>query len=118
LTAPAFDPATFETEREAQVSALKEDDDEILGYGLRRLRERFFDQHPFAVGSDGRIEDLEALSVEDLATHYRSLVKASNIVLAVTGDFQREGLIERLSPLLESQIPTQPFEAADASRSA
>jgi zinc protease len=114
LTAPAFDPATFETEREAQVSALKEDDDEILGYGLRRLRERFFDQHPFAVGSDGRIEDLEALSVEDLATHYRSLVKASNIVLAVTGDFQREGLIERLSPLLESQIPTQPFEAADA----
>jgi zinc protease len=31
----------------------------------------------------------------------------------VTGDFQREGLIERLSPLLETQIPTQPFEAAD-----
>lgn len=113
LTAPAFDPATFETEREAQVSALKEDDDEILGYGLRRLRERFFDQHPFAVGSDGRIEDLEALTVEDLAAHYRSLVKANNIVLAVTGDFQREGLIERLSPLLETQIPTQPFEAAD-----
>ena len=114
LTAPAFDPATFKTEREAQVSALKEDDDEILGYGLRRLRERFFDQHPFAVGSDGRIEDLEALTVEDLATHYRSLVKASNIVLAVTGDFQREGLIERLSPFLETQIPAQPFEVADA----
>ena len=117
LTTPVFDPATFEPEREAQVSRLKEDDDEILDYGLRKLRERFFDQHPFAVGSDGRIEDLEALTVEDLATHYRKLVKASNIVLAVTGDFQREVIIERLSPLLEAQIPTQPFEAADTSTS-
>ena len=104
MTTPVFDPATFETEREAQVSGLKENDDEILDYGLRKLRERFFDQHPFAVGSDGRIEDLEALTVEDLATHYRKLVKASNIVLAVTGDFQREVIIERLNPLLEAQI--------------
>ena len=117
LTTPVFDPATFETEREAQVSGLKEDDDEILDYGLRKLRERFFDQHPLAVGSDGRIEDLEALTVEDLATHYRKLVKASNIVLAVTGDFEREVIIERLRPLLEAQIPTQPFEAADTSTS-
>ena len=117
LTTPVFDPATFETEREAQVSGLKEGDDEILDYGLRKLRERFFDQHPFAVGSDGRIEDLEALTVGDLATHYGKLVKASNIVLAVTGDFQREIIIERLSPLLEAQIPAQPFEAADTSAS-
>ena len=115
LTNPVFDSATFETEREAQVCGLKEDDDEILDYGLRKLRERFFDQHPFAVGSDGRIEDLEALALEDLATHYRTLVKASNIVLAVTGDFQRELIIERISPLLEVQIPAQPFEVADTS---
>ena len=117
LTNPVFDSATFETEREAQVCGLKEDDDEILDYGLRKLRERFFDQHPFAVGSDGRIEDLEALALEDLATHYRNLVKASNIVLAVTGDFQRELIIERISPLLEVQIPAQPFEVADTSAS-
>ena len=115
LTNPVFDSATFETEREAQVCGLKEDDDEILDYGLRKLRERFFDQHPFAVGSDGRIEDLEALALEDLATHYRTLVKASNIVLAVTGDFQRELIIERISSLLEVQIPAQPFEVADTS---
>ena len=115
LTTPVFDPATFETEREAQVSGLKEDDDEILDYGLRRLRERFFDQHPFGVSSDGRVEDLEALTVEDLAAHCRALVKASNIVLAVTGDFKREVIIERLSPLLETKIPTQPFEVADTS---
>ena len=115
LSAPVFDPTTFETEREAQVSRLKEDDDEILNYGLRKLRERFFDQHPFAVGSDGRVEDLEALTLEDLVAHYHKLVKASNIVLAVTGDFQREQIIERLSSLLKAQISAQPFQTADTS---
>jgi zinc protease len=115
LTTPVFDPATFETEREAQVIGLKEDDDEILDYGLRKLRERFFNQHPFGVSSDGRVEDLEALTVEDLAAHYRALVKASNIVLAVTGDFKREVIIERLNPLFETKMPAQPFEVADTS---
>lgn len=115
LTNPVFDPSTFETERKAQVSGLKEDDDEILNYGLRRLRERFFDQHPFGVSSEGRVEDLEALTVEDLAAHYRALVKASNIVLAVTGDFKRQVIIERLSPLFETQMPAQPFEVVDTS---
>ncbi|MEE2988925.1 MAG: pitrilysin family protein [Verrucomicrobiota bacterium] len=117
LTTPVFDPATFKTEREAQVSGLKEGDDDILDYGLRKLRERFFYQHPFVVGSNGRVEDLETLTVGDLATHYRKLVRASNIVLAVTGDFQREVIIERLSPLLEAQIPARLFEVADTSAS-
>jgi len=111
LTAPIFDPATFETEREAQVASLKEDDDEILEYGFRKLRERFFGAHPFAVGSDGRVEDLEALSVQDVTAHYRTLVNAANIVISVTGDFASEALVERLRFLLETQLPSQPFEA-------
>ena len=119
LTAPTFDQATFETEREAQVASLKEDDDEILEYGFRKLRERFFGAHPFAVGSDGRVEDLEALTAEDVAAHYRALVNASNVVLSVTGDFEPEVLIERLRPLLETQVPAQqPFKAADSSAQA
>jgi zinc protease len=111
LTTPIFDPATFETEREAQVASLKEDDDEILEYGFRKLRERFFGAHPFAVGSDGRVEDLEALSVQDVTAHYRTLVNAANIVISVTGDFASEALVERLRFLLETQLPSQPFEA-------
>lgn len=112
LTAPIFDKATFETEREAQVSSLKEDDDEILEYGFRKLRERFFGEHPFAVDSDGRVKDLEALTVEDVAAHYRQLVCSGNVVLSVTGDFQREAIVERLQALLDRQLPTQSFTAS------
>ncbi|MDQ8207091.1 pitrilysin family protein [Coraliomargarita sp. SDUM461003] len=110
LTAPVFNPATFETEREAQIASLLEDDDEILDYGFRKLRERFFGDHPFAVGSDGRVADLKALTVEDIAAHYRSLVRAGNLVLSVTGDFQSSALVERLRPLLETQLSADAFE--------
>ena len=112
LTAPTFDEATFETEREAQVAGLLEDDDEILEYGFRKLRERFFADYSFAVGSDGRVEDLESLSAEDVDAHYRQLVRSGNIVLSVTGDFEREALIEDLRPLLETKLPNEPFHVA------
>ncbi|WPJ94960.1 pitrilysin family protein [Coraliomargarita algicola] len=115
LTAPVFDSATFETERDAQVASLLEADDEILDFGFRKLRERFFAEHPFAVGSDGRAADLVALTVEDIAVHYRELVRAGNIVLSVTGDFDPESLVSRLQPLLEKQLSTLAFQRADSS---
>lgn len=115
LTAPRFDAATFETEREAQVANLLEEDDEILEFGFRQLRARFFGEHPFSVGADGRVADLEALSLADVEAHYRELVHAGNIVLSVTGDFEATRLLEQVRPLLETQLPTQAFTPADVS---
>ncbi|MDQ8195768.1 pitrilysin family protein [Coraliomargarita sp. SDUM461004] len=113
LIEPAFKPATFEVERAAQVASLKEEDDEILEFGFRKLRERFFGEHPFAVGSDGRVADLEQLTVEDISAHYRRLIHASNLVLSVTGDFQSSVMLERLRPFLESKLPAASFQLAD-----
>jgi zinc protease len=112
LTTPSFAENTFETERAAQVASLLEDDDEILEYGFRKLRERFFGKHPFSVASDGRVPDLEALSVEDVKAHYRRIVCAQNVVLSVTGDFQASAMVERLRPLLETQLPSESFQPA------
>jgi zinc protease len=112
LTAPSFAIDTFETEREAQVASLLEDDDEILEFGFRKLRERFFGEHPFAVASDGRVGDLQALTVDDVAAHYREIVCAQNVVLSVTGDFKSGEMVERLRPLLETQLPARAFKPA------
>ena len=109
LTCPIFDEATFHTELEAQIANLKEEDDEILDYGFRKLRERFFGEHPFAIASDGRVADLEQLTRLDVVAHFERLVTASNVVLSVSGDFDRANLQARLQPLLESGISTEPF---------
>ncbi len=118
LTQPSFVPATFETEREAQVASIREEDDEILEYGFRKLRERFFGEHPLCVSSDGRVEDLEALKREDVLIHYRELVRAGNVVLSVTGDFEIDAMRAALSPLLEEQLNAEPFQAANPSAQA
>lgn len=113
LTCPRFAQETFEIEREAQVAGLKEDDDEILNYGFRILRERFFGNHPFGIGSDGRVADLESLTCEDVAAHFGELVKASNLVVSVCGDFERNALLEAMAPLLENQVAGGAFVAAE-----
>lgn len=118
LTQPSFAPATFETEREAQVASIREEDDEILEYGFRKLRERFFGEHPFCVSSDGRVEDLEALKREDVVTHFGKLVSAGNVVLSVTGDFEVDAMRAALSSLLEEELSSEPFQTVDPSAKA
>ena len=113
LTRPAFDESTFATEREAQIANLREEDDEILDYGFRLLRERFFGEHPFSVGSDGRVADLEKLKREDVLGHFREVVTASNFVLSVCGDFDRDTLLAELEPLLTRDLSASVFEKTD-----
>lgn len=110
LTCPIFAEATLRTELEAQIAGLKEEDDEIFDYGMRKLREHFFGTHPFAIASNGRMVDLQHLTRADLLAHCERLVTAPNIVLSVSGDFDPVQVQQRLEPLLESEIRTLPFE--------
>jgi len=115
LTCPSFENSTFQTERQAQIANLKEEDDEILEYGFRILRERFFGQHPYSVGSEGRVDDLEKLTREDIITHYKKIISASNLVMAVCGDFNRETLLAELEPLLSRDLSASVFEKVNIS---
>ncbi len=110
LCRPAFAAATFETERQAQIAELKEEDDEILEHGFRLLRERFFGAHPLAVSAGGRIGDLEAVTRDDVAGHWRDLVRGPNLVLAACGDFEREALLDGLRETVCAELPSGPFE--------
>lgn len=109
LTRPSFNPVTFETERQAQVASLKEEEDEILDYGFRCLRQHFFGEHPFAIGADGRIRDLEQITREDVQAHFEELVRAGNLILVVAGDFERDSLLAGLKPLLGDKLSRRPF---------
>ncbi|MEO0508679.1 MAG: pitrilysin family protein [Verrucomicrobiota bacterium] len=113
LTCPSFKQETFDIERESQISGLKEEDDEILDYGFRLLRRRFFDEHPLSVGADGRVADLEKLDRQDVLEHFKELVTTRNLVIAVCGDFKREELMSDLEPLLNHKLSTSAFEKVE-----
>lgn len=104
VLAPAFAPATFATERDAQLAELQEDADDVVTFGRKQLRRLFFGDHPFAVDVHGDEASLKALAPADLATLYRRLVVSGNVVLAVAGDFLSRKLAPKFKRFL-TRIP-------------
>lgn len=103
-----LDASTFEREREGQIAQIKESLDDIVDFGIRELRERFFGAVPYAVSAAGRVEDLETLSPSDVTAFLEPLIQAGNCVVAVSGLFNREELEGKLAKLL-SRLPSEPI---------
>jgi zinc protease len=104
ILAPAFRESTFGLERDAQLAALRQDDDDVVTLARKRLRERFFGSHPLAWDAAGNMAGVQALSVQDLVALHRRWCVASNVVLAVAGDFD----LARLAPKLKSFLARIP----------
>lgn len=97
---PAFRPARLATERASALAGLRESLDDIVTFGRKELRRRFFGAHPFAVESGGDEAGLAATGVADLRTLHRRLCVAERAVLAVAGDFEPARLVPRLRAFL------------------
>ncbi|HVU37610.1 MAG TPA: pitrilysin family protein, partial [Opitutales bacterium] len=108
LWKPDFVTRTLEVERESQLAELREEDDEIVDYGMRILRRKFFHKHPLNVSSLGTVETVKTLTVDDVRRHHRALVCGPNLVVAVAGRFERAQALDLLGPVLEA-APRGPF---------
>jgi zinc protease len=97
---PAFKPARLEVERESALASLKESLDDVVTVGRKKMREKFFGPHPFAVESGGDEAGLKAIQVADLRDLHRRQVVSGNTVLAVAGDFDARKLVPKLKALL------------------
>jgi zinc protease len=100
LLAPAFTRESFAVERDAQAASLRERDDDVVELGRRLVRAKFFGAHPLAVDAHGDAAGLAALTPADLAALWKKLGVASNVVLAVAGDFDPKKLAPKLRALL------------------
>jgi zinc protease len=97
---PAFKPARLEIERESALASLREALDDVVTLGRKKLREKFFGSHPFAVESGGNEAGLNAVTAADLRALHGRLVVSGNAVLAVAGDFDPKVLVPRLKAFL------------------
>ncbi len=107
LLAPAFTRESFEIERDAQIAGLKEQEDDVVELGRKHVRQRFFGAHPLALDAHGDIPGLTALTPADIATLWRRLGVAGNVILVVAGDFDPHVLKPKLRALL-AKLPTGP----------
>ncbi len=97
---PAFQPARLEVERESALASLKESLDDVVTVGRKKMREKFFGAHPFAIESGGDEAGLKALTAGDLHALHRRLLVSGNAVLAVAGDFDAQQLVPKLKTFL------------------
>lgn len=104
LLSPAFKPATFALERDAQIAALQQDDDDVVTLTRRRARARFFGAHPLALDAQGDVAGLRALQPADLARLHAGWCVGGNVVLAVAGDFNAAQLVPKLKAFL-ARVP-------------
>lgn len=108
MLAPAFKAASFDTERDAQIAELAQDTDDVVVYGRKLLRRKFFGEHPFAVEPSGDEAGLRALTAARLAALHRRLVVARNSVLVAAGDFTSRSIAPKLKALMK-QLPGGAF---------
>jgi zinc protease len=101
---PAFKPATFAIERDAQLASLQEDEDDVVTLARKHLREKFFGAHPLALDAHGNQAGVKALTSGDLAALHKRLCVGPNVVLAVAGDFEPKALVPKLKAFL-AKIP-------------
>ena len=100
----AFKPARLEVERESALASLQESKDDVVTVGRKKLREKFFGSHPFAIETSGDEAGLQAITVADLRALHRQLLVSGNAVLAVAGDFDAKKLAPKLRAFL-GQLP-------------
>lgn len=97
---PGFKPATFALERDAQLAALAQDADDVVTLARKLGRKKFFGSHPLALDASGDEQGVKTLTPAMLRALHRKLFVASNVVLAVAGDFDPKKLAPKLKALL------------------
>jgi len=100
LSVPTFKSSTVKREREAQLAGIREAQDDIVHSSRRRLRSLFFGEYPLAIGSDGTLESVEKLKSRALEAHRARLTVGGNLVIAVSGVFERAALLDRIETQL------------------
>ena len=98
--APAFRVETLGIERDAQLAALREENDDVVSFARKLLRRRFFGEHPLAFSAQGDEQGVSSTKPGDLAALWKRLLVGSGTVLAVAGDFDPDRLIPKLEAFM------------------
>ncbi len=104
LQNPVFPEKEVELERAAQMAAVKAENEQITAVARNLLREKLFENHPYALRTSGRLESVEKLSPADLRAFKDEYLVASNGVLAVFGDVKAEEVLK----LVEKEFGAMP----------
>jgi zinc protease len=92
-----FDKKEIELERNVVISEREGNENEPMFQLSEAIRSAAFEKHPYRREVIGEMEDLRAITREDLYAHYKQYYSPNNAVIAIAGDFNTEKLLENLT---------------------
>ena len=109
LIHPTFPQDGVEREKASQTAALHEALADPLHTCVSKLRHSRFAGKGYGLDLLGNLETLEKLGSPDLAAHHARHFNATNLTLAVAGDFDPARMIERIETHLGKLPPGKPW---------
>jgi zinc protease len=97
LRRPGFDTERFELARRQAIEQVRRQDDDPGSVASRALMPALYGSHP--LGRTPSVAALEAVTREDLLRRQEQSMRPDNLWLGVTGDFNREELLQTLTDI-------------------
>jgi len=92
-----FDLQETELERTVIISEREGNENDPMFKLSEAVRQAAFSRHPYREQVIGAMDDLRAITRDDLYAHYQRFYTPSNAVIAVAGDFQTADMIDQLA---------------------
>ena len=94
LMTPAFREDRVNLARNKTIDALRRQNDDPKEIANRELRKALYPGHP--LGRVPTVETVRAINRDDLVAFHRAYYRPNNMILAVSGDIDRAGLLAKL----------------------
>jgi zinc protease len=102
---PAFQEKEIAREKEAQLAALKEEDDDMMAIGFRVLRASLFDGHPYGMRPTGTTRSIAAIGRGDIESYFKRQFVGKNGVIAIFGDVDAEAVRKQAEKAFSGMPP-------------
>ena len=94
LMKPAFDPAQVDLAKKQEMEAIRRSDDNPEEIAYREFRKALYGGNPR--GQVPTLESIESIQRNDLIEFHKRFFQPNNILLGISGDFQKEEMIHSL----------------------
>lgn len=102
ITAPRFEPKEFELIKAQAVAQAKQTESNPDAHLRNRSMETAFANHNYAKIPSGTSQSLEKISLENLVSHFKSIIGKQNCFLVVVGNITEADLKERVTAAFAS----------------
>ena len=103
LIQPAFSQDQVELAKQKKLEGIRRQNDDPQGIAFREFRRTLFDNGPR--GRVPTLETVSGISRDDMVAFHREYFHPDNIIMGVSGDFERGELVKKLETLLGSWEP-------------